>query len=191
MSKYGLHCQHVKVEVCETTGFIMFIASLDLEVGIILSHLISSLLISSHLISILLFSSLLFSPHHISSHHLIISSSHLFSSLLFSSLLFSSLLFSSHHLISSHLIFSYLALQCQSELDCSTEVLSGVLPTSCADVQTLLPTALDGEYKMKIGQSLALVYCHNMNTSNPLVSITDKEYICLGIRIIIFITMYM
>ncbi len=45
------------------------------------------------------------------------------------------------------------------------------LPTNCAHVKRLLPCALDGEYTMQItGQGQALVYCHNMQTDNPLVS---------------------
>ena len=53
-----------------------------------------------------------------------------------------------------------------------TEVLRGVVPESCADVQALLPSAQDGEYKLKLVQSLAKVYCNNM-TGNPAVRESD------------------
>ncbi len=43
--------------------------------------------------------------------------------------------------------------------------------TSCADVHRLLPFAVDGEFYLDLGTGrLAQVYCHGMNTSNPLVS---------------------
>ncbi len=42
---------------------------------------------------------------------------------------------------------------------------------SCSDVKRLLPTAADGEYKLKFGQHWAQVYCHNISGNNPLVSV--------------------
>ncbi len=43
--------------------------------------------------------------------------------------------------------------------------------TSCVDFHRSLSSAVDGEYNLDLGTGkLARVYCHNLTTSNPLVS---------------------
>ena len=47
---------------------------------------------------------------------------------------------------------------------------------SCGDIQRLLPLAADGEYSLDLGTGrIAKVYCHNLNTSYPLVSPTSVK----------------
>ncbi len=42
---------------------------------------------------------------------------------------------------------------------------------SCTSVKRAVPDAPDGEYTLWFGKRSARVYCHNMDTSEPLVSI--------------------
>ncbi len=44
--------------------------------------------------------------------------------------------------------------------------------SSCADIQRSEPGAQDGEFILWLGWRKATVYCHNMDTSDPLVSNT-------------------
>ncbi len=67
-------------------------------------------------------------------------------------------------------------------------------PSSCAGIKRLSVSARidDGEYKLQFGDQLANVYCHKMNSSNPLVSNSNGNrnfrslYTCYILRYSVF-----